>query len=107
VPDFDRIDPPAIGPAHQVQRELFRSPEGRRRRAAALVAVAGHSSSLNDSTSATGLLTLLAPTASWPRPDRIDAAAIVHFAEAIRPVAPPIADAAAQVLGELALGAAR
>src|SRR4051812_42720859 len=33
--------------------------------------------------------------------DRLDAAAIAHFAEALRPPARPVADAAAQALGEL------
>jgi transposase len=44
---------------------------------------------------------LPAPPANWPKTDRLDAAAIAHFAEAVRPPARPIADAEAQLLGEL------
>jgi transposase len=40
-------------------------------------------------------------TGKLAKTDRIDAAAIAHFAEAIRPPARPIADAEAQALGEL------
>jgi transposase len=40
-------------------------------------------------------------TGKLAKTDRLDAAAIAHFAEAIRPPARPIADAAAQELGEL------
>lgn len=40
-------------------------------------------------------------TGRLAKTDRIDAAAIAHFAEAVRPPARPIADAAAQALGEL------
>ena len=40
-------------------------------------------------------------TGRLAKTDRADAAAIAHFAEAIRPPARPIADAAAQALGEL------
>jgi len=40
-------------------------------------------------------------TGRLAKTDRIDAAAIAHFAEAIRPPARPIADAQAQALGEL------
>jgi transposase len=40
-------------------------------------------------------------TGKLAKTDRIDAAAIAHFAEAVRPPARPIADAAAQALGEL------
>jgi len=40
-------------------------------------------------------------TGKLAKTDAIDAAAIAHFAEAIRPPARPIADAEAQALGEL------
>jgi transposase len=40
-------------------------------------------------------------TGKLAKTDRIDAAAIAHFAEAVRPPARPIADAEAQALGEL------
>ena len=40
-------------------------------------------------------------TGKLAKTDRIDAAAIAHFAEAVRPAARPIADAEAQALGEL------
>jgi transposase len=40
-------------------------------------------------------------TGKLAKTDRLDAAAIAHFAEAIRPPARPIADAEAQALGEL------
>jgi transposase len=40
-------------------------------------------------------------TGKLAKTDRIDAAAIAHFAEAVRPPARPIADAQAQALGEL------
>ena len=40
-------------------------------------------------------------TGKLAKTDRLDAAAIAHFAEAIRPPARPIADAQAQALGEL------
>ena len=40
-------------------------------------------------------------TGNLAKTDRLDAAAIAHFAEAIRPPARPIADAQAQALGEL------
>jgi len=40
-------------------------------------------------------------TGRLAKTDRLDAAAIAHFAEAIRPPARPIADAEAQALGEL------
>ena len=40
-------------------------------------------------------------TGKLAKTDRIDAAAIAHFAEAVRPAARPIADAQAQALGEL------
>jgi len=40
-------------------------------------------------------------TGKLAKTDRIDAAAIAHFAEAVRPPIRPIADAEAQVLGEL------
>jgi transposase len=40
-------------------------------------------------------------TGRLAKTDRLDAAAIAHFAEAIRPPARPIADAQAQALGEL------
>ncbi len=40
-------------------------------------------------------------TGRLAKTDRIDAAAIAHFAEAVRPPARPIADAEAQALGEL------
>ena len=40
-------------------------------------------------------------TGRLAKTDRIDAAAIAHFAEAVRPPIRPIADAAAQALGEL------
>jgi transposase len=40
-------------------------------------------------------------TGKLAKTDRIDAAAIAHFAEAIRPPARPVADADAQALGEL------
>lgn len=40
-------------------------------------------------------------TGKLAKTDRIDAAAITHFAEAVRPPARPIADAEAQALGEL------
>ena len=40
-------------------------------------------------------------TGKLAKTDRLDAAAIAHFAEAVRPPARPIADAEAQLLGEL------
>jgi Transposase len=40
-------------------------------------------------------------TGKLAKTDRIDAAAIAHFAEAVRPTARPVADAEAQALGEL------
>ena len=40
-------------------------------------------------------------TGKLAKTDRLDAAAIAHFAEAIRPPARPVPDAAAQALGEL------
>ena len=40
-------------------------------------------------------------TGKLAKTDRLDAAAIAHFAEAVRPPARPIADAQAQALGEL------
>jgi transposase len=40
-------------------------------------------------------------TGKLAKTDRLDAAAIAHFAEAIRPPARPVADAEAQALGEL------
>jgi transposase len=40
-------------------------------------------------------------TGKLAKTDRLDAAAIAHFAEAIRPPAQPVADAEAQALGEL------
>ena len=40
-------------------------------------------------------------TGKLAKTDRLDAAAIAHFAEAIRPPARPVADAQAQALGEL------
>jgi transposase len=40
-------------------------------------------------------------TGKLAKTDAIDAAAIAHFAEAIRPPARPIAEPAAQALGEL------
>ena len=40
-------------------------------------------------------------TGKLAKTDRIDAAAIAHFAEAVRPPVRPIADAEAQALGEL------
>jgi transposase len=40
-------------------------------------------------------------TGKLAKTDRIDAAAIAHFAETVRPPARPIADAQAQALGEL------
>ena len=40
-------------------------------------------------------------TGKLAKTDRIDAAAIAHFAEAIRPPVRPVADAEAQALGEL------
>ncbi len=40
-------------------------------------------------------------TGRLAKTDRLDAAAIAHFAEAIRPPARPVADAQAQALGEL------
>jgi transposase len=40
-------------------------------------------------------------TGRLAKTDRLDAAAIAHFAEAIRPPARPVADAEAQALGEL------
>jgi len=40
-------------------------------------------------------------TGKLAKTDRIDAAAIAHFAEAVRPAARPVASAEAQALGEL------
>ena len=41
-------------------------------------------------------------TGELAKTDRLDAAAIAHFAEAVRPPARPVADGEAQALGELA-----
>ena len=51
--------------------------------------------------------TKLRATGKLAKTDRIDAAAIAHFAEAVRPPARPLADAEARALGEWSPGAGR